>query len=643
MSLLSRSQLARSIASACITVPMMGVANDAAEVGTTTMMEAVVVTAAGYEQQLTAAPATISVMTREQLDTRAYQDLTDALTDMPGVTVTGGGDGTDISIRGMPAEYTAILVDGRKQSGRETETNGSTFTEQDWLPPLNAIERIEVVRGPMSTLYGSDALGGVINIITRKDYQQWQGSLRVETTLQENSDSGNGYQGQLYLAGPLVDGLLSASFSGLYQERAEDDIEGGYAGKTLDSYRGSVYLTPTKTDTFSLEFTQHDQERVTTLGKSVIRNSQVAERQYNRHSIGLSHSGNYDWGTGSSYVSRETVENKGADKEVVNDLFNTQWGIFFDEHHLTVGASFEQKALDDKKQGLSSKNDQWALFAEDEWYLTDTFALTLGARYDQNDTFDGHWSPRVYGVWSMHQDWTLKGGVSTGYRAPSLTEMDSDWIQESCGGWCEVYGNSDLTPETSVNKELGLYFANGRDLSANITVFHSDFKDKIESVNLDPTCLSRSCDRTYVNIDDATSYGTEASVVKKVTAQINVGATYTYTRSKKNTSDADDGLPVVQAPEHVVSLNGDWAVKDDVNSWLRINYQSEEKDNISSSSTRTLSPSVTYVDFGANWQVTKSTKLMAGVYNLFDKQTTEEEFGYVEDGRRYWLAAEATF
>ncbi|HHF3257511.1 TPA: TonB-dependent receptor plug domain-containing protein, partial [Vibrio alginolyticus] len=151
--LFTYSLFSTSVVSACITVPMVVVANDQLpETGiNTTAMETVVVTASGYEQNVTEAPATISVLTREQLENRSYKDLTDALSDIPGVTVTGGGDGQDISIRGMPAQYTAILVDGRKQSGRETQTNGSTFTEQDWLPPLSAIERIEVVRGPMST------------------------------------------------------------------------------------------------------------------------------------------------------------------------------------------------------------------------------------------------------------------------------------------------------------------------------------------------------------------------------------------------------------------------------------------------------------------------------------------------------------
>lgn len=154
-------------------------------------METVVVTASSYEQSQADAPASISVISREELDSRYYRDVTDALKSVPGVVVTGGGDTTDISIRGMGSKYTLILVDGKRQSTRETRPNSDgPGIEQGWLPPLQAIERIEVIRGPMSTLYGSDAIGGVINVITRKDALEWTGNVQLGTVLQENSRSG---------------------------------------------------------------------------------------------------------------------------------------------------------------------------------------------------------------------------------------------------------------------------------------------------------------------------------------------------------------------------------------------------------------------------------------------------------------------
>ncbi|WP_268604158.1 TonB-dependent receptor plug domain-containing protein, partial [Escherichia coli] len=115
----------------------------------------------------------------------------------------------DISLRGMGPKYTLILIDGKRQNSRETRTNSdSSGVEGGWTPPISAIERIEVVRGPMSSLYGSDAMGGVINVITRKTSRtEWKGSLHGDATLQENRDSGDLFQTNAYASGPLVEGL----------------------------------------------------------------------------------------------------------------------------------------------------------------------------------------------------------------------------------------------------------------------------------------------------------------------------------------------------------------------------------------------------------------------------------------------------
>lgn len=127
----------------------------------------IVVTATGFEQNITDAPASITVVPGEELEKGAYRDLTDALKDVQGVAVTGSAAERDIFIRGLPGSYTLLLVDGKRQSTRDARTNGNSGFEQSFLPPANAIERIEVIRGPMSSLYGSDAMGGVINIITK--------------------------------------------------------------------------------------------------------------------------------------------------------------------------------------------------------------------------------------------------------------------------------------------------------------------------------------------------------------------------------------------------------------------------------------------------------------------------------------------
>ena len=131
-----------------------------------------VVTASGFEQDIRSAPASISVVTRQDLEEKSFSDLADALRDIEGVDVRGATGKTgnlNISIRGMPSEYTLVLIDGRRQNAAGDVTpNGFGDSSTGFIPPLAAIERIEVVRGPMSSLYGSDAMGGVVNIIKRK-------------------------------------------------------------------------------------------------------------------------------------------------------------------------------------------------------------------------------------------------------------------------------------------------------------------------------------------------------------------------------------------------------------------------------------------------------------------------------------------
>jgi outer membrane receptor for ferrienterochelin and colicins len=163
---------ARTLLSFAIgTMPLAGFAADLSAHALPATMPTVVVTAAGFEQTIREAPASITVLTREQLEKERFGNLAQALESVEGIDVGAAGDktgGMNISIRGMPSDYTLILIDGRRQNAAGNVTpNGFGGTSTSFMPPVSAIERIEVIRGPMSTLYGSDAMGGVINIITR--------------------------------------------------------------------------------------------------------------------------------------------------------------------------------------------------------------------------------------------------------------------------------------------------------------------------------------------------------------------------------------------------------------------------------------------------------------------------------------------
>src|SRR5690606_5391221 len=129
------------------------------------------------------------------------------------------GQGT-ISIRGMGADYTLILVDGKRQNNHgDIYPNNFGGNQFNHIPPLDAVERIEVIRGPASTLHGADAMGGVINIITRRTQDRWHGSASASRTFESDSAYGGDATGDLFITGPLVPGRLNLSARASWYQR----------------------------------------------------------------------------------------------------------------------------------------------------------------------------------------------------------------------------------------------------------------------------------------------------------------------------------------------------------------------------------------------------------------------------------------
>jgi outer membrane receptor for ferrienterochelin and colicins len=211
--------------------------------------DVMVVTASGYEQKLREAAASISVISQEELSRRNYTDLASALSDVEGVDVnstTGKTGGLDISIRGMSSSYTLILIDGIRQNGTSDVTpNGFGAMNTSFMPPLSAIERIEVIRGPMSTLYGSDAIGGVINI-TKKIATEWSSNATLEHTFQEDTRYGDSSKFSLYSSGALIEDKLGLSVRGNIFRRDASHVESSSTGTEL-SNRGLIPLNPITT------------------------------------------------------------------------------------------------------------------------------------------------------------------------------------------------------------------------------------------------------------------------------------------------------------------------------------------------------------------------------------------------------------
>lgn len=655
-----------------LALAMMPVALYAAE-KTNKDEDVMVVTASGFSQEKREAPATISVIDQKELNVRSNQNITEAFQDIPGVLV-GNGHGSlatgNVQMRGLDSDYTSYLVNGVKQNTAESRPYGHHIgTEAYFMPPMAAIERIEVIRGPMSSLYGSDAMGGVVNVITRKPYAQenWTGALEDNYFLQEQSEYGNTNQMNAFVMGPLIPGKLGISVGADWLDRRDDDspTKQRFVKHDSKNVNATLGLAATDTQLWDLNIVGGTQEKSH-------NKSNPWYWDFNRQAFTLSQHAWYgdDLLEAKNYVSYEKADTQyrsgGLSPQYIkqnNFTANTQNTFSLDDHKLTLGANFIREELNDtfdiehkEAPGVTPvskiSRDGWAVFAEDAWMIVSDFTLTTSARLDHDSYFGYHVTPKIYGNWTIDEAWALKGGVSSGYRKPELRQTSEGFT--SVYGSSPPYpgiviGNADLKPEKSINTELGLYWQ-GEGLALDSTVFYTQFKDKISDYNICTETATQPCiyngysaetvDK-YFNVSDADVYGLELNGDWQITATLKANANYTWTRSEQN-SGPQKGYALNDFPKHMANVSLNWSAANDLVLWTKANYRSDSPDVGKSTATE----SYIMVDLGARYQLNKNTQLMAGVYNVFDVDplytTSYNETSMVE-GRRYNLGARVEF
>ena len=686
-------KMALSVASILVTQNLL-LANE-----TTKLDDVQVVTSAsGYEQNIADAAASISVVTSKEIEKKSYTDVTDVLKNVPGVYVNGGGSNQSISIRGMGADYTLYLVDGKPmQDNQAFSPNGSHAGNPiNFLPPLEAIERIEVIRGPASSLYGSNAMGGVINIITKKHSDKVTANVNVEyikadSSNKVNNDSRNT---SAFINVPVVKDLLSVQLSAGLLDTDESNFESSgalKAGSDPDYKRQNVgtkvILTPDEHNTITAGYNYKVQERTSNPGKSLPETSKKTYQKSLNYDYGVSHEAKYDKIQVNSYLNYEKSKNPtranrrtGNGIEMDTITANTQGTYFFDTNSLTVGANYKKENLEDgatnamKENGVTNdsimkmQRYQWALFAEDTWSATDDLALTLSGRYDNNEDFGGEFSPKAYAVYSLTDNLNLKGGVTTGYKAPSLRQAASNFAGISGGGGPAIamVGNPDLKPEKSLSYETGIAYDNDNmGLSASLMLFQTNYKNKVQtkdSYNPDGTKQTIYNGETYAggvrfyeNVDKAEIKGIELTTDYQILDNLKYRHSYTYTNSEQK-SGTYKGYGLNNLSKHMFNAGLDWDATSKLLLWTQANYRGE---TIGSNSEETIkvggknvktgkilvnkTPSYTFVDLGAVYKYDKNLSFNAGVYNITNKDVTEDGNSNVLDGRRYSVAMNLKF
>ncbi|MCD9028167.1 TonB-dependent receptor [Luteimonas sp. BDR2-5] len=760
----------------------------------TTDFDTVVVTAAGFEQKLTDAPASISVITREDLAKRPYMTLLDAVRDLEGIDVGETRDKTGqgtISIRGMGSDYTLILVNGRRQNNHgDIYPNSFGGNQFNHIPPLDAIERIEVIRGPMSTLYGADAMGGVINIITKRNLDTWSGSASIARTFETDDQFGDDSTVDFFVTGPLVPGKLNLSARGSWYRRdasnpvydSVTDPAGeihnrslgfGGGGKTVDNTNKAAgvslewLLGENQTVTLDYDISRQEYDNETKINDAGVEeypvgtvddygamlrignNGRIEPRagyrptqEFTRDNWAISHQGRWDFG--NSFVSLAYVEtnNDGrtlpytvAERQSMQLLWNSfcanlggtvdgdgycpvagtgyanvnAWNNLSEaaklaamednltpeqyaqlltylprpdrrlesnqytldakldipfqwhgDHTAVIGTQIIRGELIDGVFGMESgttgsaqKHDMYSLFAEDTWYVIEPLAITAGLRYDDHKVFGNHVSPRLYGVWTVNPQWTLKGGVSTGFKTPKTTQLYDGIVGFGSQGVSPMFGNPDLKPETSTSYEVAVYWQHPEGHNFNATVFRNEFDDKIASQSCgaglalacsstgDYADLGYSNSSKTINIDEAVTQGVELAGRWQVSDRFGLRANYTYTDSEQKSGNSA-GLPLGNSARHMANATLDWQAMDSFNVFLAAEARSKRYRGVDSTTGEHLYwKDYQVLHLGASYSVNQWATINARINNLLDRDFTTYQYAFIDNGDgSYTLSAQ---
>ena len=686
----------------------------------------------------------VSRISKDDIDKRpAANDISEFVRTMPGVNLTGNtatgqrGNKRQIDLRGMGPENTLILIDGKPVNSRQSERismrgERNTRGDSNWVP-VEEIESITVLRGPAATRYGSGAMGGVVNIVTKKVSKEFKGQVNLYANQPQDSKEGATRRIGFNLSGPIIQDTLGFRIYGNLNKTDADaaDINAGHGNDSAAGVEGvrnkdiagrlQWKISPAQTlildSSYSRQGNIYNGDTQNSNPRSALVNSLADSKaetaRLYRSAYSLTHDGAWEWGDTKNVISYERTVNShlpeglaggpegsytGLDfvqSRLKNLRFSSEANIPFKlgvDNVLTVGAEFTDSKLDDPASNSQGFKDQgktdvfngisatrggkasqrnWAAYVEDNISLTDKTHLIPAIRFDHNSDSGSNWSPALNFSHQIGENWLVKGGIARAYKAPNLYQTNPDFILYTRGQGCPLnapnsvrcyyMGNSNLKPETSINKEIGLEF-NKNGWQASATYFHNAYRNKIMiGDQLIATSNIGNWLLQWENTPKATISGIEGNLVIPLHDTLKWSNNFTYMHK----SEDYQGNPLSLVPKHTINSTLSWTPNERFDANLTFTHYGrtkprsvavnhlEQKGNpragvaaLSSehSQTQVGSYGIWGINAGYNWN--KRVAVRGGISNLFDKKlyrTTAGAQTYNEHGRAFYGSLKVSF
>ena len=686
----------------------------------------------------------VSRISKDDIDKRpAANDISEFVRTMPGVNLTGNtatgqrGNKRQIDLRGMGPENTLILIDGKPVNSRQSERismrgERNTRGDSNWVP-VEEIESITVLRGPAATRYGSGAMGGVVNIVTKKVSKEFKGQVNLYANQPQDSKEGATRRIGFNLSGPIIQDTLGFRIYGNLNKTDADaaDINAGHGNDSAAGVEGvrnkdiagrlQWKISPAQTlildSSYSRQGNIYNGDTQNSNPRSALVNSLADSKaetaRLYRSAYSLTHDGAWEWGDTKNVISYERTVNShlpeglaggpegsytGLDfvqSRLKNLRFSSEANIPFKlgvDNVLTVGAEFTDSKLDDPASNTQGFKDQgktdafngisatrggkasqrnWAAYVEDNISLTDKTHLIPAIRFDHNSDSGSNWSPALNFSHQIGENWLVKGGVARAYKAPNLYQTNPDFILYTRGQGCPLnapnsvrcyyMGNSNLKPETSINKEIGLEF-NKNGWQASATYFHNAYRNKIViGENIIATSNIGNWLLQWENTPKATISGIEGNLVIPLHDTLKWSNNFTYMHK----SEDYQGNPLSLVPKHTINSTLSWTPNERFDANLTFTHYGRTKPRgvainrlerdgnpragvaaLSSehSQTQVGSYGIWGINAGYNWN--KRVAVRGGISNLFDKKlyrTTAGAQTYNEHGRAFYGSLKVSF
>ena len=453
----------------------------------------------------------VSRISKDDIDKRpAVNDISEFVRTMPGVNLTGNtatgqrGNKRQIDLRGMGPENTLILIDGKPVNSRQSERismrgERNTRGDSNWVP-VEEIESITVLRGPAATRYGSGAMGGVVNIVTKKVSKEFKGQVNLYANQPQDSKEGATRRIGFNLSGPIIQDTLGFRIYGNLNKTDADaaDINAGHGNDSAAGVEGvrnkdiagrlQWKISPAQTlildSSYSRQGNIYNGDTQNSNPRSALVNSladgKAETARLYRSAYSLTHDGAWEWGDTKNVISYERTVNShlpeglaggpegsytGLDfvqSRLKNLRFSSEANIPFKlgvDNVLTVGAEFTDSKLDDPASNSQGFKDQgktdvfdgisavrggkasqrnWAAYVEDNISLTDKTHLIPAIRFDHNSDSGSNWSPALNFSHQIGENWLVKGGIARAYKAPNLYQTNPDFILYTRGQGCPI-------------------------------------------------------------------------------------------------------------------------------------------------------------------------------------------------------------